>query len=117
MTGRNKNPLLGWHAPAELSDWARAEAKRRGVKLSQVLNEALEHEMEREPVTEHAVEMSGGGMHVRWDDPEMERIYPLAQWIPAQQRHGGHVWRRRIIVVEDWSEVPSETAATKEGSQ
>lgn len=44
MTGRNKNPLLGWHPPAELSDWARAEAKRRGVKLSQVLNEALEHE-------------------------------------------------------------------------
>jgi hypothetical protein len=92
-----------------------AKTEHRGVPLSQVLNEALEHERAREPVTEHAVEMSGGGMHVRWDDPEMERIYPLAQWIPDQQRHGGHVWRRRIIVVEDWSEVPSETAATKEG--
>jgi hypothetical protein len=56
-------------------------------------------------VTEHAIEMSGGGMHIRWDDPECERIYPLAQWIPAQRRHGGHVYRRRVVVVEDWEEV------------
>jgi hypothetical protein len=42
MTGKNATPLLGWHPPAELSAWVRAEAERRGVKLSVVLNEALE---------------------------------------------------------------------------
>ena len=57
-------------------------------------------------VTEHATQMSGGGMHVRCDEPEVERIYPLAEWIPHQQRFGGKVYRRQIIVVEDWAEVP-----------
>jgi hypothetical protein len=42
MTGRNKTPLLGWHPPAELSAWVRAEAERRGVAMSVVLNEAVE---------------------------------------------------------------------------
>jgi hypothetical protein len=41
MPGRNKNPLLGWHPPAELSAWVRAEAERRGVPLSVILTEAL----------------------------------------------------------------------------
>lgn len=57
------------------------------------------------PVVEHAIQMSGGGMHIRSDDPEIERIYPLAEWIPAQQRFGGKVWHRTVIVVEDWTEV------------
>jgi hypothetical protein len=42
MPGRNKNPLLGWHPPAELSAWVRAEAERRGVPLSVILTEAVE---------------------------------------------------------------------------
>ena len=43
MPGKNKTPLLGWHpASAELAAWARAEAKRRGVPLARVLDEALE---------------------------------------------------------------------------
>ena len=41
MPGKNKTPLLGWHPPAELSAWVRAEAKRRDVPLAVVLNEAL----------------------------------------------------------------------------
>jgi hypothetical protein len=41
MPGKNKTPLLGWHPPAGLSAWARAEARRRDVPLSAVLNEAL----------------------------------------------------------------------------
>lgn len=57
-------------------------------------------------VTEHAIEMSSGDMKIRNADPEIERIYPLAQWIPAHQRFGGRVWRRRIRVVADWVEVP-----------
>ena len=57
------------------------------------------------PVTEYAELMSGGGMHVRNDDPEVERIYPLAEWLPAARRFGGHVYRRRIVILEDWEEV------------
>ena len=42
MPGQNKTPLLGWHAPAELQAWVRAEAARRGVPLARILDEALE---------------------------------------------------------------------------
>lgn len=57
-------------------------------------------------VVEHAIGMSGGSMQVRNDHPEIERIYPLAKWIPDHQRHGGKVYTRRVIVVDDWTEVP-----------
>ena len=57
-------------------------------------------------VVEYAHMMSGGGMHVRYMDQEIERIFPLADWIRAQQRFGGKVYRREIRVIEDWTEVP-----------
>lgn len=60
---------------------------------------------EPEAVTEYATLMSGGGFHVRNGDPEIEEIYPLAQWIPNERRFGGRVYRRRVVVVEDWEEV------------
>jgi hypothetical protein len=41
MPGKNKTPLLGWHPPAGLAAWVRAEAERRGVTISTILNEAL----------------------------------------------------------------------------
>jgi hypothetical protein len=41
MVGKNKNPMLGWHPPPELAAWVRAEAQRRSVPLSVVLNEAI----------------------------------------------------------------------------
>ncbi len=61
--------------------------------------------MTGEPVTEYAELMSGGGMHIRCNDPLVERIYPLAEWLPAARRFGGHVYRRRIVILEDWEEV------------
>ena len=42
MPNQHKSPMLGWHPPAELSAWARAEAERRGVPLKVILDEALE---------------------------------------------------------------------------
>jgi hypothetical protein len=57
------------------------------------------------PVTEHAHLMSGGGFHVWNTEPYIEKVYPLAQKIEHGQRFGGHVYRRRVIVVEDWTEV------------
>jgi hypothetical protein len=58
-----------------------------------------------EPIVEHAQLMSGGGMHVRYEDEEIERIFPREQWIKAHKRFGGKVYRRTVIVVEDWIEV------------
>jgi hypothetical protein len=57
-------------------------------------------------ITEYAQLMSGGGYHVRNSDPEIEAIYPLAEWIVHSQRFGGMVYRRTVIVIEDWAEVP-----------
>ena len=56
-------------------------------------------------VTEYATLMPGGGWHVRWDHPEAERIYPLAEWIAHMRRSGATVGRRRVVVVEGWTEV------------
>lgn len=60
-------------------------------------------------VTEHALQMAGGSVQVRYDTPEIEKIYPLAEWITHNQRFGGKVWRRRVIVLDDWAEVPAGT--------
>lgn len=62
--------------------------------------------VQSDPVVEHAIMMSGGGMQIRSDDPEIEAEYPLARWIPNQQKFGGTVYRRTVTVVEDWQEVP-----------
>ncbi len=59
-----------------------------------------------EPVVEHAILMSDGSMQVRASDPRFEQIYPLTDWIQGNQRFGGKVYRRRVLVVEDWHEVP-----------
>lgn len=58
------------------------------------------------PVEEHAIQMSNGAMQVRSDDSDIERIYPLARWIPDHQRFGGKVFRRTVLVVGEWEEVP-----------
>lgn len=60
----------------------------------------------QQAVTEHATMMSSGAMMVRNAAPEIERIYPLADLIIHEQRWAGKVWQRRVIVVEDWKEVP-----------
>jgi hypothetical protein len=58
MPNKHANPMLGWHPPAELSAWARAEAARRGeaegrnVPYGEILTEALAEKRER---TEAAV--------------------------------------------------------------
>lgn len=62
--------------------------------------------MADEIVTEHAEQYTSGAMLVRNPAPQVERVYPLAQWIVDQQDHGGKVYRRRIVVVDDWTEVP-----------
>lgn len=81
----------GWHMD-ELRDALQGHRK------------AVHPELFNPPVTEHAREMSGGGMHIR--AAGLDDVYPLAEWIEHGQRNGGRVWRRRIQVIEDWVEVP-----------
>lgn len=57
---------------------------------------------------EHAQLYTDGSMLVRSDDPTIERIYPLPKWIKQHTRNGGRVFRRTVIVVEDWDEVKQE---------
>lgn len=54
---------------------------------------------------EHAQRFAGGSMLVRNPHPDIERIFPVAEWIRAEQHLGGKVYRRRIVVLEDWAEV------------
>jgi hypothetical protein len=95
--------------PSWLTGWDELDAGQREVdmRIGAALAEAGRAAGDSEVTTEHAIEMSGGGMQVRNSDPLIEKIYPLAQWIPHYQRDGGKVWTRRVIVVEDWTEVPS----------
>lgn len=48
MPNQHKTPMLGWHPPAELSAWVKAEAKRRGVPYRVLLDEALAQYRERQ---------------------------------------------------------------------
>lgn len=61
---------------------------------------------EDQRVVEHAIRMSSGAMCVRYEHPDIERIFPLTDWIKSEQRFGGKVYRRVVVVVEDWEEVP-----------
>jgi hypothetical protein len=58
------------------------------------------------PVVEHALGYKSGDMQVRASGPDVEEAYPLDRWISNNQRLGGKVHRRTVIVVEDWVEVP-----------
>ena len=59
-------------------------------------------------ITEHAHLMRDGGYHVWNTEPYILEIYPLEEKIAHGQQHGGKVYRRRVIVVEDWTEVAGE---------
>lgn len=56
-------------------------------------------------VVEHAILYSGGSMLVRPVGPDIDEIFPLADWIRAGRMNGGHVFTRVVEVIEDWREV------------
>lgn len=91
-------PSMATHTPATFN---RAYELGRAAGVAEGRRQATEG-----AIVEHGIRMSGGGHHVRLDHPEIERIFPLADWIRASQRNGGKVDTRRVIVVEDWAEVP-----------
>ena len=55
-------------------------------------------------VTEYAYQMSDGGHQIWNTAPYIEKIYPLAERIKAEVQNG-KVYRRRIVVVEEWAEI------------
>jgi hypothetical protein len=56
-------------------------------------------------VTEYGLIRKGGDVEVWNTEPSVEAVYPLAKRIANAVRNGGTVYRRRIIVVDDWAEV------------
>jgi len=57
------------------------------------------------PVEEYAQLYAGGSMLIRNNAPDVERVYPLKTWVEHATRAGGRVFRRVVIVLEDWQEV------------
>ena len=95
-------------AESAIRDELKSSREVEPGRLARAALDAAAPLLAAEPVTEHAHLMSGGGYHVWNTEPYIEEIYPLAQRIEHGQRHGGRVYRRRVIVVEDWTEVPRE---------
>jgi hypothetical protein len=58
--------------------------------------------------------LSGGGMQVFPDDANIEAIYPLGKRIFHTMRYGGEVYRRRVIVVEEWTRVDESDPTVQE---
>lgn len=56
-------------------------------------------------VTEYAVQYTDGEMKIRNSAPEIDRIFPLADWIKSNQRNGGKVYTRTVEIVSDWKTV------------
>ena len=61
--------------------------------------------------TEYGTRMSGGGVHVRWDSPQMDRIDPVGAWTKRKIGNGCEVVRRRVVPLGDWEDVSAEDAA------
>jgi len=55
-----------------------------------------------EPRTEYGQLYSDGEFKILLDTPEIEAIYPLGKRIEHIEKHKGTVYKRTIIVIEDW---------------
>lgn len=84
--------------------------------VASVALSAAVREGERE-LLEYATAMTDGSRNVWPDDPELDAIYPLAKRVEHGQRNGGRVLRRRIVVIEDWSEVAAPSLAAPEETE
>ena len=74
---------------------------REGAKVKSGPSDDLENPGK----VEYGILMSSGGYQIRNGRAEIERIYPVADWVADEKRNGTHVFRRRVIVVEDWAEL------------
>jgi len=82
MPGKHANPLLGWHPPAELGEWARAEAKRRDADLSVILTAALRMLAEAASLPCLACDVPPGAEHKQ--RCIIAGLVPEAIWTPPE---------------------------------
>jgi len=61
-------------------------------------------------VDEYGTRLTSGGYQTWNTEPGMERFASLAERIELERQHG-KVYRRRIIVVDDWAEVAPDSLA------
>jgi hypothetical protein len=66
--------------------------------------------MDGEQVLEFAARAIDGGVEIRTTRDENPQ-YPVAQWARDQQALGARVQRRRIVVLEDWADLPPRLSA------
>lgn len=83
-------------------DLTLTQAKDAGATDDQLAEAA---NVDGQETTEHAQRYAGGSMLVRNPHPDIERIFPVAEWIRAERHLGGKIYRRWIVVIEDWTEV------------
>jgi hypothetical protein len=62
--------------------------------------------MDGEEVTENAARNVEGELAIRSSQGESPQ-YPASRWARDQQALGARVQRRRIIVLDDWPDLPS----------
>ena len=55
-----------------------------------------------EKKTEYGVQLKNGGFTIRSEDVWVQRMLPLSKWIEDEQRHGGRVHKREIIIAQTW---------------
>lgn len=81
-----------------------------GITLSEYAAKRIQilDRTQQQPSVEYGLLMAGGGMQVRNPHPDVERIYPLVEWIRNEQQNGAKVYRRRVVVIEDWTEVEEQ---------
>lgn len=60
-----------------------------------------------EPVTEYSLKMLNT-MQVLPTDTEVEKVYPMAKHLRHSMKYGGQVYRRRLLIIEDWTPVTEE---------
>lgn len=66
------------------------------------------------PIVEYGQQMAGGTFMLWHIDAETETIYPLGKRLFHAMRYGGEVYRRRVIVVEEWAKVDESDPAVQE---
>lgn len=60
------------------------------------------------PVTEYALHMTSGAHQSLPDSFEVDQVYPIGKQIRHHMKFGGRVYKRRYLIVEDWTEVTEE---------
>lgn len=70
-----------------------------------ILSAEVREEDELRLTTEYGQLFRGGSVLVRPNDPEIEKIYPLKNFIRAHSQNGGKVLKRSIIPMTDWEVV------------